>query len=540
MEYENLIKECFDTFIIQPTSKYSKMKTKILKKFYEESLREEYKEYNFFEDLIKYTLKTNKNNKHGLVALIRVEEEKVYDEVQKDLLKDEIQLIKLAIKNCDIETIINLTKNNNIDLSDCILLLKKGNPDLLLSDNENNIKNLDFKNYPWVNLQNKSKLNKKYITNKIGVQSIYKNDKMGGYIIKGNLIEIKKFFNTVESFSEKDYYLNLAARFNQTNIVEYLLNEGVNPSEYAVIQAMKNKNYAMFKSLVIHGVRDEKWMDYKCDDFCKREITAFIEKEKIIEMQEKLNFLQEKYLKNKKLNIKKIPNKKSSAFLNIFSLEVENLNIDNEEVIFEENLPRPKEKIKSPFDILINGKLDLKSIPKKIKEVKIEKNTLFISKEKIINSEMQKKWDKDLILAFSNDVNISMYVLIERFKEKNKEEWHKFKVDGFDLKRFPHSSHKLQWSLTPFRFVCKYLPEMRDILLNGTLSDIKNNIDKFTDKINNTNIDTNRFDIKKSTIKSESEEFKENQKILSKARLNRAMYEYNKEEYSNHNWKKVK
>ena len=100
MEYENLIKECFDTFSIQPTGKNSRMKTKILKKFYEESLSKEYKEYNFFEDLIKYTLKTNKSNKHGLVDLIRVEEEKIYDEVQKDLLKDEIQLIKLAIKNC--------------------------------------------------------------------------------------------------------------------------------------------------------------------------------------------------------------------------------------------------------------------------------------------------------------------------------------------------------------------------------------------------------------------------------------------------------
>ena len=39
MEYENLIKECFDIFSIQPTGKNNIMKTKILKKFYEESLR---------------------------------------------------------------------------------------------------------------------------------------------------------------------------------------------------------------------------------------------------------------------------------------------------------------------------------------------------------------------------------------------------------------------------------------------------------------------------------------------------------------------
>lgn len=204
MEYENLIKECFDTFSIQPTGKNSRMKTKILKKFYEESLSKEYKEYNFFEDLIKYTLKTNKSNKHGLVALIRVEEEKIYDEVQKDLLKDEIQLIKLAIKNCDIETIIKLTKNNDIDLSDFILLLKKESPDLLLSDSENNINNLDFKNYPWVDLQNKNKINKiKYITNIIGLQSIYKDDKIENYIIKGNLIEIKKILIELNYFLKK-------------------------------------------------------------------------------------------------------------------------------------------------------------------------------------------------------------------------------------------------------------------------------------------------------------------------------------------------
>lgn len=547
MEYENLIKECFDIFSIQSTGKNNIMKTKILKKFYEESLREEYKQFNFFEDLIQYTLKTKNTNKHELVALIRVEEPKVHNEIQQATFSNERKLLKVAIKNCDIDKIIELTKNNNIDLSSFILSLKKDSPDLLLSDNENNINNLDFKNYPWLDLQNQLKIiRKKYTTNVVGLDYIYKDEKIENFIIKGNLTEIKKLFNKIRSFPEKvyysslDYYLNLAADKNNTKIVEFLLNEGTNPSEYAVIQAMKNKNYAMFKLLIIHGVREEKWMDYKCDEFYKKELSLFLEKEKIVKMQDKLNDLQKKYLSqkdllNNKSKNKKIPQQKNASFLNMFALEMEKLDTNNEEVIFEENAQKPKEKIKSPFDILDNGKLNIKAKPNKIKEVKT-----IINNEKIIDNEMQKKWDKKLISAFANDLRISMYKLIEEFKEENKEEWYKFKVDGFYLKRFPHSNKKLQWSLSPFRFVCKYLPEMRDILLNNTLSEIKNNIDKFTNKINNTNIDTNKFDIKKATIKKEIEEFKEDKRKLIEARLNRALYEYNKEEYSKHNWKKIK
>jgi len=76
--------------------------------------------------------------------------------------------------------------------------------------------------------------------------------------------------------------------------------------------------------------------------------------------------------------------------------------------------------------------------------------------------------------------------------------------------------------------------------LNENLTHIKNNIDEYTDKINKSQITTNFNDIRKSTIKSEQEEFKENKKVLSKIRLNQALNDYNKEEYSKHNWKKIK
>lgn len=531
MDYENLLKESFELLKLQSHAKNNAKRTKMLRYFYHEAINN-FKDSDYIKDLINYILRSEDTQKYFFVAILRSEEEKVVNEEKDKRIKD----LEYAIKTLNIENVKHINRRNDISLKKYIELFEQQNPEdsLKLSEEEIHIKNV-LNDYPWKNLRkNIKKISKQNDVSRINNRKlIYHNEELKNYIYQGNLKEIRKaYLDGINIHANYEEYLNLAVEHNQKDIVDFLLTEGAKPSSKNIINAMKNKNHEIFKLLSINMEKIDEYDEKSMNNFVLRETKNIKRKEDALNLKNSLLELQEKHkekLKNKNL-----------LFLNISSPVIEKTveennieTIENTQEIIEEKKEKTKEII-SPFNILFKTNFDIKSSPKKSVTNKIIKN------DYLDDNQMQKKWDKELIMSFANDEKIPMFNLVKRFKENNAEEWIEFTKNRGILKRFPIAKIEKQWNLHPFRFICKYIPQMRDILLSENLTHIKDNIDEYTDIINKSQINTNFNDIKKSTIKSEHEEFKENKKVLSQIRLNKALSDYNKEEYSRHNWKKIK
>jgi len=476
--------------------------------------------------------------------------------------------VKKAIKAFNYEKINVLTCQNNIDLNKYYNL--QSDP-ILTKEN-----NTDYKNYPWRSSQKrqsaKSKINDPLVVKLRTFKA--KNDIILKAIEEGELDTIIKLKNEgVNIHSDNDYYLQLAAKHNQSEIIDFLLKEGSDPSlnkGQALVYAFSKSNFELFKKLVIHGGLKNPDLEKAFGKELKYHndyLNGEIDKEhKNVEMNNFLYDLHIRYLNSKQdeiqvvetveeeVKIEEINEKKNvaSPFEFLMAAPI-TLSANKRKKKVEERTIEKKEII-SPFDRIKSVKTD--DVPEFEIQFKEDNSikSLHISSEKVIKQlvnlegkvvtrkELQKKWDEGLILAFTQFDKYSMRKLTAKFLSENKVNFELLNENNISLKRMPLRISKRQWNMSPYTFVCQYLPQLSELLFTQKTSEVTNNLDNLTKKIVELKIDTRLegFD-SKSSIKSDLRQIRHDKEKFEKVSLGR---ELNGQAVAslkrNNNWNKVK
>lgn len=493
-------------------------------------------------------------------------------------------LIKKSIKSLNYEKIRILTSQNNVDLSQYYNLQSD-----LMPTKKNET---DYKNYPWRQAQKRQSEKSKIglLENIKGRTLKEKNPLMLAAIEKSDLDTITKLKTEgVNLHADNDYYLQYAAKHNNTSIVEFFLKEGCDPSLHnaqSLIYAFSKSNFSLFKKLVVHGGLQDKNLEstFKKElKFHDEKLSSEINQEyKHIEFNNFLYDLQFNYLTSGKRNskveeksieiqapelqVEEVEKKSAMSPFDLLMSQPINLYADNRKRKTHERKAEPKKEIVSPFDkknVLSNIQETLNKFNKEDKESNIDINIQFKEEVKsielvtekavgkelvnldgktITQKELQKSWDEGLILAFAKCESLNMRKFAAQVLESNKINFDMLKENNITLKRMPIREMKHQWDMTPHRFICQHMPQLSELLFKQKMADIPNNLNFYTQKIKELKINILSDGIdKKSSVKQEKRELRYTDELYEKTLLEKQI-NHNSIEGStrNNTWNKVK
>jgi hypothetical protein len=519
-----------------------------------------YPEKKFFDDLLVMSMQKN-----NLSLAKQCIELGANPEVENGIL------LKRTIKGLSFEKVRVLTTTNNVDLSNYYDLQSDMMP---TKKNET-----DYKNYPWKKAQKRqSEKNIINLPEKVKGRTLKeKNPIMLAAIEKGELdIVVKLKSEGVNIHADNDYYLQFAAKHNNSEIVEYFLKEGCDPSLHngqALVYAFSKCNFSLFKKLVVHGGLKNKTLE----EAFKKELkyhsdildNEIIQEHKNIEFNNFLYDLQFNYLTNNNRKIKveekpvnntfEIEDTEQKAVASPFGLlmtQPMSLHTDKRKRKSNEKVVKPKEQIISPFDKVktiqdtkipsIDIDIQFKEEIKPVKEAeskKVEgKELINFEGKTITKKELQKSWDEGLILSFAKCESLNMKKLTAQFLKNHEINFQLLNENNITLKRMPAQIMKHQWDMTPHRFICQHLPQLSELLFKQKMSDIPNNVDFYIQKIKELKINTiiDGVDNKSSVIK-EKRELRYTSDLYTKTLVEKEINHQSIENITrNNSWNKVK
>lgn len=515
---------------------------------------QEYDEENFFNDCINYVQSIDRR----YVSFL--------SHIQKKYENNPKELVLLTIEDNNIKGLIKLNLDRNIDLSKIVNIPKRkeGFVKTAFSNWQ--------KQFPWIEEQKVFDIQtQRYNNEKIKLRALTsKNMSMKEYAERGqlnNFIEGQK--EGVNIHADNDYYLKIAIENNKLNLIKYLLEQGCicedsNHSGNLLLKSLK-EDPNLCKELIISGMLSQQSEEFQnaFKDKVVKQIEAekliIEEKNKLIETNNWIYTLQKKYLSVHKnqANIKVNSEiKKTKSPFEVFvelAPTVKNTKKYQRKKAVEVIQEITTNKVStSPFthNYFANSvKEKIEPLPI-IKEVSIE-NREIKSKQpikKIINlngveisqKQLQYEWDKALILGFANQEKYNMRVLIAKFTKENYITLDLLNENNINFKRFPIQKAFHHFDVTPYVFICKYLPNVREELFQATFTEINNNIDTYTKKIGRLKNEVLEYAINKTLTKEDKKELQETAKIYKRAKEIREIHRYNKEETNKHNWRKVK
>ena len=491
-----------------------------------------------------------------------------------------VELARFFIEEHNIKELTELVSTYNVDLSQVIEIPKQYSKPL------KNTFSLWKSEFPWSEQQHyfnqASQMQLEFKTIGYGIDKLRasngKNIDVETNILNGNLKFIKNFIQEGGNiYVDNDYYLQLAISHNKTDIIKYFLKQGCLPTQENSLKLLDNSIHNdpdLFKEYIIAGVLNVQ--DKNRYNLFVKQLFKYIDEqeEKIIEHNKQIKMdncvyqLHKEYCNNyhrhnfqkknnsdKKLEEKNSsPNNAFTSFLNLVAhkpdLPIEEKEEENEKITKDELLKpltpltvteniqksiKRVNEIRSLENTSKNKKIDNLEQPRK----KIVKKFINLNGEEISQKELQAQWDKQLILGFANDYKFNMRVFIAKFTQDNHITLDLLNANDIKLKRFPIQKIYSHFELTPYVFVCKHLPKVREILFQPTFTKLKSDIDFYTKKLGLLKDDIVSFTAN-SSMKEDIKELKEASAISAKAKQMRAIYSYQKEEYSKHNWNKVK